>query len=124
MDIAAPSSHVWSAAALVSIAALRFRRFRRFVEVQLLCTNDTHSQIDPFLDPSGRRIGGVIRRAVCFDRLREGQTVTLDAGDHLTGSAFFDFFLGRVEIEVLRRLGYNWTTAPAAGARRILHTIP
>ena len=97
----------WSAAALASIAALRFRRFRRFVEVQLLCTNDTHSQIDPFLDPSGRRIGGVIRRAVCFDRLRDGQTVTLDAGDHLTGSAFFDFFQGRVEMEVLQRLGYD-----------------
>ena len=83
---------------------------RRVVVVQLLCTNDTHSAMDPVATSSmkglaqcGETVGGVLRRAQTL-RQMSGEvpaTLVLDAGDHFTGSNFFSFLQGVAEMAVV-----------------------
>ena len=81
------------------------------VTVQLLCTNDTHSQMD-LNEVDGSGIGGIVRRAVAFQELRDAfpdSTLTLDAGDHFSGSKYFSFLQGEAEMEALAALQYDAT---------------
>ena len=82
--------------------------------VQLLCTNDTHSQMEPFAatkgSEQGRMVGGVAQRAAVFDAMRAEcpeATLTLDAGDTLVGTPFFEFLGGEADLIVMRELGYD-----------------
>mmetsp|Transcript_157660 Transcript_157660/g.505565 ORF Transcript_157660/g.505565 Transcript_157660/m.505565 type:complete len:573 (+) Transcript_157660:116-1834(+) len=82
------------------------------ITLQLLCTNDTHSQMEPFTHASHRHaLGGVARRAVVFAKMRgeAHATLTLDVGDLFTGQPFFEFFQGEAEMTILAALGYNAT---------------
>jgi 2',3'-cyclic-nucleotide 2'-phosphodiesterase (5'-nucleotidase family) len=82
------------------------------VILQLVCTNDTHSKLDPIAYKGGE-IGGVLRREVVFREMQSsvqsdgGATLVLDAGDHFSGSNYFNFLQGEAEMSVLEALGYN-----------------
>lgn len=75
------------------------------VELTLLHTNDTHSQVLPKDDGQGgyaRRMG-YIRQ----ERAKDPDLILLDAGDFSQGTTFFNFFHGRVEVAALNRMGYD-----------------
>ncbi|MEW6735694.1 MAG: metallophosphatase [Acidobacteriota bacterium] len=83
------------------------------VTITVLHTNDTHSQIDPF--PAGTRnegMGGVARRATLVRRVRAENpyTLLLDAGDMFSGTPYFNFFHGEVEIKSMSAIGYDVVT--------------
>lgn len=71
----------------------------------ILATNDTHSQIDPAADG----LGGVARRAVLIDSVRQARdnVLLVDAGDAVQGTLYFNAGGGRAEEAVMQRLGYD-----------------
>ena len=85
------------------------------IVLQLLCTNDTHSQMEPFRASTGSEkgsiLGGVVARAAMFDAMRSAAecdaSLTLDAGDLLVGTPYFDFLHGEADMVVMRELGYD-----------------
>ena len=84
------------------------------IVVQLLCTNDTHSQMRPFTTSKGSErgseVGGVALRAALLERMRAkhpATTLTLDAGDVLVGTPFFEFYQGEADLVALRELRYD-----------------
>lgn len=74
----------------------------------ILCTNDTHSQVEP----RDNGLGGYARRMGCIDSLRRGEPdlLLLDCGDFCQGTPYFNIWHGRVEIEALNRMGYDAVT--------------
>ena len=70
----------------------------------LLCTNDTHSQMEPSPE-SGK--GGVARRATYLKGRAEERPLVLDVGDAFQGSPYFSWFHGEVEMAAMARLGYR-----------------
>lgn len=69
-------------------------------------TNDTHSHIDP---SSGNDLGGVLRRKVIIDSIREANpnVLVVDAGDIVQGTLYFHLYKGQVEQQMLNELGYD-----------------
>lgn len=77
----------------------------------ILHTNDTHSQIDPYVSKESRS-GGVLARMEYLKSVRDtaGCTLLLDAGDFSQGSPYFNVFKGVAEIELMNMLGYDVVT--------------
>ncbi len=75
--------------------------------LQILFTNDSHSQIEPL-----KGLGGFEARAAVIDSLRtlNSNTILLDAGDMWQGSPYFNLFHGRLEVEAYNLMGYNAIT--------------
>lgn len=73
--------------------------------IVIMHTNDTHSTIDP--DTDG--LGGVARRKVLIDSVRQAEPFTylFDAGDAVQGTAYFNLYKGEVESKLLNALGYD-----------------
>jgi len=84
------------------------------VSLTVLHTNDVHSRIDPFpMDGSRNQgLGGVARRATLVERIRREQrnVLLLDAGDTVQGTPYFNLFGGKVELELMSKLGYDAST--------------
>ncbi len=78
---------------------------KRDRHIVILHTNDVHSAIES--DTSG--VGGAALRCVAIQKIRDEEpTVFLfDAGDFYQGTAYFNFFKGKVETEIMNRLGYD-----------------
>lgn len=80
----------------------------------ILQTNDTHSRVDPFPMDGGRNQGrgGVARRKVLIDRIREKEEYTLlvDSGDIFQGTPYYNLYGGKVEIEAMNQMGYEVAT--------------
>lgn len=80
----------------------------------ILHTNDVHSRIEPFPDNAGRNAGkgGVARRATLIDKIRreKDNVILLDAGDFFQGTPYFNFYQGKLEIELMSKLGYEAAT--------------
>ncbi len=74
-------------------------------ELVILQTNDTHSQIDP----TDKGYGGVQRRKVFVDSVREARpdVLLVDAGDAVQGTLFFTLYGGEVEMKAMNNLGYD-----------------
>ncbi|MDE6283032.1 MAG: bifunctional metallophosphatase/5'-nucleotidase [Muribaculaceae bacterium] len=74
-------------------------------ELVILHTNDTHSQIDP----TDKGYGGVQRRKVFVDSVRQARpdVLLIDAGDAVQGTLFFTLYGGEVEMQVMNHLGYD-----------------
>lgn len=72
----------------------------------IIHTNDTHSHIDPL---TGNDLGGVARRKVIIDSIREANpnVLVVDAGDIVQGTLYFHLFKGEVEQQMLNELGYD-----------------
>lgn len=80
--------------------------------IVILHTNDTHSQLDPFIHRSEGKIGGVLRRYNFINSVRAKNThvLVLDAGDFSQGTPFYNFFSGYAEIQLMNKMGYDVTT--------------
>ncbi|MFB2120169.1 bifunctional UDP-sugar hydrolase/5'-nucleotidase [Parapedobacter sp. 2B3] len=77
----------------------------------ILHTNDVHSRIEPFpMDGSRNQgLGGVARRATLVEQIRREQrnVLLLDAGDMVQGTPYFNLFGGKVELELMSKMGYD-----------------
>jgi 5'-nucleotidase len=77
-------------------------------------TNDMHSHIDPF--PANHHEypgqGGMETRATEIDQLRSehGEILLLDSGDIFQGTPYFNYFGGRLELELMSLMGYDAAT--------------
>lgn len=78
----------------------------------ILHTNDTHSQIDPFMSKSLGEVGGVLRRYNFINETKAKYpfVLLLDAGDFSQGSPFYNFFKGETEITLMNMMGYDVVT--------------
>jgi 5'-nucleotidase len=80
----------------------------------ILHTNDVHSQIEPF--PLNHNEypnrGGFARRANIFKDLMKinPNTLIFDAGDIFQGTPYFNFFKGDLELNLMKKMGYNAAT--------------
>lgn len=77
----------------------------------VLHTNDTHSQIEPYVSKEIRS-GGVLARMEYLKSVRDtaGCTLLLDAGDFSQGSPYFNVFKGVAEIELMNMMRYDVVT--------------
>ena len=77
----------------------------------ILHTNDTHSRLDPFPMDGGRMqgLGGVARRKVLIDRIRqqEEHVLLVDSGDIFQGTPYYNLFQGEPELKAMNLLGYD-----------------
>ncbi len=75
--------------------------------LQIIFTNDSHSQVEPL-----KGVGGFEARAAIIDSLRilNSNTILLDAGDMWQGTPYFNMFKGRLEVEAYNLMGYNAVT--------------
>ena len=86
----------------------------RDLKITILHTNDVHSQIDPF--PSDHNLypnkGGFAKRASLFEELISinPNTLIFDAGDIFQGTPYFNFFEGELELNLMKKMGYNAAT--------------
>lgn len=71
----------------------------------IMHTNDTHSQ----LDPNDKNEGGILRRKVLVDSIRnaEANTLLIDCGDAVQGTLYFTLFNGEAERMMMNNLGYD-----------------
>ncbi len=71
----------------------------------IMHTNDTHSQ----LDPNDKNEGGILRRKVLVDSIRnaEANTLLIDCGDAVQGTLYFTLFNGEAERVMMNNLGYD-----------------
>lgn len=84
------------------------------VKLTILHTNDLHSQIDPFpinhdRFPNG---GGFARISKIFEDLikKNPNTLIFDAGDIFQGTPYFNFFKGQLELNLMKKMGYDAST--------------
>lgn len=79
--------------------------------VTILYTNDTHARLDPF--PRNARkfagLGGIAERASLVKKIRAEETnvLLLDAGDVFQGTPWFDVYGGKVDFELMTKMGYD-----------------
>ena len=77
----------------------------------ILHTNDVHSHIDPFpMDGSRNQgLGGVARRSSLINQIRQDQqnVLLVDSGDMFQGTPYFNLFGGKLELELMSKLGYE-----------------
>lgn len=104
-----------AALAAGSVAPLWLNRFvsseRTLPDLTILYTNDTHARLDPFPDNSREfsGLGGIARRASLVKKIRSEvpNILLLDAGDVFQGTAWFDMYGGKVDLELMSELGYD-----------------
>ncbi|MGJ1524175.1 metallophosphoesterase [Sphingobacterium spiritivorum] len=81
------------------------------VKITILHTNDVHSRIEPFpMDGSRNQgLGGVARRSTLIQKIRkeEKNVLLLDAGDMFQGTPYFNLFGGKLELDLMTKLGYD-----------------
>ena len=82
--------------------------------ITLLHTNDTHSHIEPFGPGNGAASGkgGMARRATLVKRLRASipNVLLLDAGDTFQGTPYFNQYKGKLDYELMSKIGYEAST--------------
>lgn len=80
-------------------------------EINIIHTNDTHSQFDGiYMDE--QPIGGVVERASFLELMRQSdpQLVYLDAGDMVQGSPYFNIWDGMIEMKAMNLQGLICST--------------
>lgn len=81
------------------------------INLTILHTNDVHSRIEPFpMDGSRYQgLGGVARRAALVASIRRERrnVLLLDAGDMVQGTPYFNLFDGKLEVELMSKMGYD-----------------
>ncbi|NOZ12695.1 MAG: bifunctional metallophosphatase/5'-nucleotidase [Acidobacteria bacterium] len=79
--------------------------------LHIIHTNDIHSHIDPFPKTDRRYpdMGGYARRATLFKQLRQHykNTLFVDAGDVFQGTPYFNYYEGKLDYELMSKLGYE-----------------
>lgn len=81
------------------------------IRLTILHTNDVHSRIEPFPMDGGKYqgLGGVARRSTLINKIRneEEHVLLLDAGDMFQGTPYFNLFGGKLELDLMSKLGYD-----------------
>jgi 5'-nucleotidase len=100
--------------ALLLLSAFNLSQAKEKIKLTILHTNDTHSQVEP-TDVSTLKtsdMGGYARRMGLIKQIRsEASNVLLvDAGDFFQGTAYFNFYNGRIEVDALNRMQYDAVT--------------
>ncbi|WP_294188008.1 bifunctional UDP-sugar hydrolase/5'-nucleotidase [uncultured Sphingobacterium sp.] len=99
--------------AAVALGSLPFQANakRKKVKLTILHTNDVHSRIEPFPMDGGKYqgLGGVARRSTLINKIRqeEEHLLLLDAGDMFQGTPYFNLFGGKLELDLMTKLGYD-----------------
>lgn len=105
---------VFTASTVVGSTPLAAFAQDHIVRLTVLHTNDVHSRIEPFPMDGGKYqgLGGVARRATLVERIRKEQrnVLLLDAGDMVQGTPYFNLFGGKVEMELMSKMGYDAAT--------------
>ncbi len=99
---------------LISLLISTQNEAKEKIKITILHTNDTHSQVEP-TDVSTLKtsdMGGYARRMGVIKKIRseEPNVLLFDAGDFFQGTAYFNFFNGRIEIDALNRMQYDAVT--------------
>lgn len=80
----------------------------------ILHTNDIHSHIDPFPknDKKYPNQGGLSRIASLVKEVKKNnkRVILLDSGDVFQGTPYFNVFKGKVEFELMSKMGYAAST--------------
>ncbi len=81
-------------------------------EITLLHFNDFHSQMEPWSQDAGLRVGGAAYLAGAANQVRceRPNVLLLNAGDNVQGTPYFNFFRGAAECDVLNALGVDAMT--------------
>ncbi len=97
--------------AVIALALFAACKSTKHYSVTILHTNDTHSQIEPYVSKTDT-LGGILRRykAICDTRQRDSIVLLLDAGDFMQGTPYFNLFGGDVEIEMMNLMCYDAAT--------------
>jgi len=84
------------------------------VKITILHTNDVHSHIDPFPSNDSRwpNQGGFARRAQLINQIRQDEehVLLLDCGDIFQGTPYFNIYKGKLEIDLMNKMGYDAAT--------------
>jgi len=74
----------------------------------ILHTNDTHSQLEPYLTGEGANSekAGILRREALIRKVRSEETNVLvfEAGDFVQGTPYFNIFKGEAEVDLMNFL--------------------
>ncbi|HLW49787.1 MAG TPA: metallophosphoesterase [Sphingobacteriaceae bacterium] len=97
-----------------SLPSQAFAKDVDYTTLTILHTNDVHSRIEPFpMDGSRNQgLGGAARRATLIDQIRKEQRNVLlfDAGDTVQGTPYFNLFGGKLEMDLMNKMGYDAAT--------------
>lgn len=89
-------------------------RKKEDVQITILHTNDTHSNIDAFPTNHAKYpgLGGVEKRYDMIQSIRreEKNVLLLDAGDIFQGTPYFNKYKGVLEMKIMSKLGYEAAT--------------
>ena len=84
---------------------------RKPLKLVILHTNDTHSHLDPLPDNGGNfaGLGGVARRAGLVNKIRSENehVLLLDSGDIFQGTPYFNFFEGKIDLQLMSKMKYD-----------------
>ena len=87
---------------------------KNFKKITILHTNDVHSHIEPFSKDHSKfpNMGGFERRSTLINniRLKNPNTLLLDAGDVFQGTPYFNFYGGELEFKLMSMLKYDAMT--------------
>ena len=87
---------------------------KNFKKITILHTNDVHSHIEPFPKDHSKfpNMGGFERRSTLLNniRLKNPNTLLLDAGDVFQGTPYFNFYGGELEFKLMSMLKYDAMT--------------
>lgn len=90
------------------------RKKQKTIQLTVLHSNDVHSQIDPFPENHSRfpGKGGFARRLAYVQQVRrdDPQAMVFDSGDFFQGTPYFNFYKGKLEIELMNRMGLDAVT--------------
>ncbi len=90
------------------------RKKQKIIRLTVLHSNDVHSQIDPFPANHTRYPGkgGFARRMAYIRQVRsaDNQTLVFDSGDFFQGTPYFNFYKGKLEIELMNRMHLDAVT--------------
>ena len=82
--------------------------------IHIFHTNDVHSHIEPFPADDKRfaGMGGYAKRETMLKQMRKkyGNILLFDAGDVFQGTPYFNYFEGKLDYELMSKLGYNAVT--------------
>lgn len=80
----------------------------------ILHTNDTHSRIEaiPSNDKRNPNKGGYALRYSHFQKIRSqySNVMLFDAGDFLQGTPYYNYFGGKLEVQLMNLMGYHAAT--------------
>lgn len=100
--------------AALSTAPLLYSCAKQPVTLTILHTNDVHSQIEPLPNDHHKypNRGGFAKRAKLVENVRKEceHLLVLDCGDIFQGTPYFNFYKGKLEIELMNKIGYDAAT--------------